>query len=271
MPASRELLKQLERALHFEGVSFLPEGTCIASELSPSPVAEDVGSSLQQPPVQVRVGISEQVSGKANSVQQSVHQSAHQLEQLYQDALACRSCPLAENRQNVVFGAGTTESPLICFVGEGPGPDEDAQAEPFVGPAGILLTQAIEKGLCLKREDLYLCNVIKCCPPDKRTPHADEVAACSHFIEAQLEIIRPRVIVTLGKVALEALCPDLFDGKTGKKPGIGMLRGQWRDWRGTPLMPTFHPAYLLRTPEKKREFWEDLKSVMAALELAPRK
>ncbi|MDD2943008.1 MAG: uracil-DNA glycosylase [bacterium] len=263
MPVNRESLKQLERALHFEGVSFLPECTFVGSDLSQFVI----GGARATSDVEAEIA---PVSSPENALTSRTNRAACQLELLYQEALVCHNCRLSASRQNVVFGSGNSESPLICFVGEGPGPDEDVQGQPFVGPAGILLTQAIEKGLCLQREDLYLCNVVKCCPPDKQTPHADEVASCSHFIEAQLEIIRPKVIVTLGKVALEALCPDLFAGKSSKKPGIGLLRGQWRDWRGIPLMPTFHPAYLLRTPEKKREFWEDLKSVMAALEIGPR-
>jgi DNA polymerase len=169
-------------------------------------------------------------------------------------ALGCVKCRLAETRTKVVFGAGKTQSPLIAFVGEGPGADEDRQGEPFVGKAGQLLTAAITKGLGLRREDVYIANVVKCRPPNNRTPLEDEVQSCIPYLFQQLELLQPRVIVTLGQPAQLAL--------SGVKMGITKLRGNWQEWRGIKLMPTFHPAYILRNPAVKRQFWEDLQEVM---------
>lgn len=166
----------------------------------------------------------------------------------------CTKCRLCETRNKVVFGTGKVERPLIAFVGEGPGADEDRTGEPFVGRAGQLLTAAITNGLGLRREDVYICNVVKCRPPENRAPLPDETEACTQYLFRQLELIEPRVIVTLGQPAQMAL--------SGVKQGITKLRGQWLSWRGIKLMPTFHPAYLLRNPPMKKFFWEDLQSVM---------
>lgn len=178
---------------------------------------------------------------------------------LEKDALVCSLCSLGSTRQKVVFGEGNVNSPKIAFVGEGPGAEEDQQGIPFVGKAGKLLTDAIEKGLCLKRSDVYICNVVKCRPPGNRTPLPEEVSACAPYLYRQLELIKPRVIVTLGQTPQLAL--------SGKDIGITKLRGQWQNWRGIPLMPTFHPAYILRNPSAKRPFWEDLQEVMRFLDL----
>ncbi len=175
-------------------------------------------------------------------------------EALNLDAQACRRCRLCETRNKVVFGVGKIERPLIAFVGEGPGADEDRLGEPFVGKAGQLLTGAITKGLGLRREDVYIGNVVKCRPPENRAPMPDEVAACTPFLFRQLELIAPTVVVTLGAPAQSAL--------TGNLGGITKLRGKWLEWRGIPLMPTFHPAYILRNPAAKKPFWEDLQMVM---------
>ncbi len=177
-----------------------------------------------------------------------------ELKQLRVIAESCTKCRLCETRNKVVFGAGNPDSPLIAFVGEGPGADEDRTGEPFVGRAGALLTAAITKGLGLKREEVYICNVVKCRPPGNRAPLPDEVAACNGYLFRQLELIRPKVIVTLGQPAQLAL--------SGVNIGITKLRGQWQEWRGIPLMPTFHPAYILRNQSVKKEFWDDLQDVM---------
>lgn len=184
----------------------------------------------------------------------SVGRETMDLNQLMADAQACRRCRLCETRNKVVFGIGKTTRPLIVFVGEGPGADEDRQGEPFVGKAGQLLTAAITKGLGLRREDVFICNVVKCRPPENRTPMVDEVEACSPFLFRQLELIAPSVIVTLGAPAQTAL--------TGNLGGITKIRGKWLEWRGVPVMPTFHPAYILRNPAAKKPFWEDLQVVM---------
>ncbi len=179
------------------------------------------------------------------------------LEAIRNDIGDCRRCKLAHHRTHIVFGEGSPQARLV-FVGEGPGAEEDATGRPFVGRAGQLLDKIIA-AMGLKREEVYICNVVKCRPPENRTPERDEVAACAGFLHRQLAVIRPRVIVALGASAAAAL---LEDPKLG---GISKLRGRFYDYRGIPLMPTFHPAYLLRSPDKKREAWEDMKQVMAKL------
>lgn len=170
----------------------------------------------------------------------------------------CRRCKLAPHRTNLVFGVGNPAARLV-FVGEAPGADEDAKGEPFVGRAGQLLTEIITKGMGLRRGDVYIANVIKCRPPDNRNPEPDEVATCEPFLVRQLELIGPRVIVALGKFAAQTLLRS--------KTPITKLRGQWGDYRGIKVMPTFHPAYLLRNPGDKRLVWADIKAVMAELGL----
>jgi uracil-DNA glycosylase len=168
----------------------------------------------------------------------------------------CRRCKLCGHRTNLVFGVGNPEAELM-FVGEGPGADEDARGEPFVGRAGQLLTDIIERGMRLKRADVYICNVIKCRPPGNRNPEPDEVAACEPFLMRQIAIVRPRVIVGLGTFAVQSLLRV--------KTPISRLRGVWHELRGIRLMPTFHPAYLLRNPNDKRLVWADIQMVMKEL------
>jgi uracil-DNA glycosylase family 4 len=168
----------------------------------------------------------------------------------------CRRCGLCSGRNNIVFGVGNPAAHLV-FVGEAPGADEDMRGEPFVGKAGQLLTKMIE-AMGYRREDVYICNVIKCRPPGNRNPEPAEVAACEPFLKAQLAAIRPRMIVTLGKFAAQCLLRD--------STPITRMRGQLRSYEGIPLMPTFHPAFLLRDPSQKKLAWKDLQSVNAALE-----
>jgi DNA polymerase len=172
----------------------------------------------------------------------------------------CRACKLCQGRTNTVPGEGAP-APALVFVGEGPGADEDAQGRPFVGPAGQLLTKMIQ-AMGFRREEVYICNVVKCRPPGNRNPEPDEVAACLPFLEAQLAALKPQVICTLGNVPLKALLGP-------ETPGITRMRGQRLDWRGNLLIPTFHPSYLLRNPEAKKPAWEDLKQVLAALGRTP--
>ncbi|OFV94772.1 MAG: hypothetical protein A3H28_04835 [Acidobacteria bacterium RIFCSPLOWO2_02_FULL_61_28] len=179
------------------------------------------------------------------------------LGQVRDDLGDCRRCKLAKGRKTIVFGSGNPKAELL-FVGEGPGADEDEQGLPFVGRAGQLLTQMIEKGLKIPRPDVYICNIIKCRPPENRKPERDEVAACRPFVERQIDAVRPRVIVALGATAVEALL--------GTHQSMGSLRGQWHEFHGLPLMVTYHPAYLLRDPNKKPEAWADLKKVLALLQ-----
>jgi uracil-DNA glycosylase family 4 len=168
----------------------------------------------------------------------------------------CRRCRLCEKRTQIVFGVGNPKARLM-FVGEGPGAEEDRQGEPFVGRAGQLLTDIITKGMGLKRSDVYIANVVKCRPPDNRVPEPDEMAACIPFLEAQIEAIRPEVIVALGATAVQGLL--------GVKVQITKFRGEWTNFKGTPLMPTFHPSYLLRNPAAKKEVWIDIQTVMKKL------
>jgi uracil-DNA glycosylase len=164
----------------------------------------------------------------------------------------CMRCKLCQSRTRIVFGQGSPQARLL-FVGEGPGQDEDLAGEPFVGAAGQLLTRIIE-AIQLRREEVYIANVVKCRPPGNRTPQPDEIATCSPFLRRQIAAIRPRVICTLGGCAAQTLL--------GTAEPISKLRGQFYDCGGIRVLPTFHPAYLLRNPEKKREVWEDMKRLM---------
>jgi len=170
----------------------------------------------------------------------------------------CQRCKLAGGRTNLVFGVGSADADLM-FVGEGPGADEDLQGEPFVGRAGQLLTEIITKGMKLRRQDVYIANVIKCRPPGNRNPEPDEITSCMPFLARQIDLVRPRVIVALGTFAAQTLLQV--------KTPITRMRGVWHSYRGVKVMPTFHPAYLLRTPADKRLVWADIKLVMAELGL----
>ncbi len=165
----------------------------------------------------------------------------------------CRRCKLWQGRSRIVYGVGNADADVL-FVGEGPGRDEDLQGEPFVGRAGQLLTDIITKGMKLRREDVYIANVVKCRPPQNRDPEPDEVASCEPFLVRQIELVKPRVVIALGRFAVQTLLRSA-------EP-VSRLRGKWHDYRGIRLMPTYHPAYLLRNPGDKRLVWEDIKSVL---------
>jgi len=183
------------------------------------------------------------------------------LARIREDIGDCKRCRLCEGRNKIVFGDGSPAAQLV-FVGEGPGHDEDLQGLPFVGRAGKLLTQMIE-AMGLQRQDVYICNIVKCRPPQNRQPEKDEVATCSPFLDRQLAVLAPKVIVCLGNVAAQTLL--------GTNKSISSFRGQWFDFRGSKLIATYHPAFLLRTPSAKSEVWTDLKKVMAELGLKPPK
>ncbi len=187
-------------------------------------------------------------------------QQATSLEELRHELGDCRRCKLCDHRTNIVFGVGNPHASIV-FVGEGPGHDEDLQGEPFVGRAGRLLTEIITKGMRLRREDVYIANVVKCRPPGNRNPEPDEVASCEPFLWRQIELIRPSVLVALGTFAAQAVLRT--------RTPISRLRGQWQNCRGIRVMPTFHPAYLLRNPQDKKLVWEDIKAVMRELGLQP--
>lgn len=174
----------------------------------------------------------------------------------------CTRCKLSKGRTKIVFGSGSPKAQLM-FVGEGPGRDEDLSGEPFVGRAGKLLTDMI-KAMGLQREDVYIANIVKCLPPDNRQPEHDEVAACSPFLMRQIDVIQPKVICTLGNTPTQTLMRTT--------QGISKFRGEWFEFRNAKLMPTYHPAYLLRNPAAKADVWKDLQKVMAVLGLqAPKK
>jgi uracil-DNA glycosylase len=183
------------------------------------------------------------------------------LEDIRADIGECTRCRLHKGRTKLVFGVGNPKAELV-FVGEGPGHDEDIQGEPFVGRAGKLLTQMIE-AMSLRREDVYICNVVKCRPPENRLPEKDEIAICSPFLLRQLAAIQPKVICCLGACAAQTMLAT--------NQGISRYRGEWFDFRGSKLIATYHPAYLLRNPTAKSEVWKDLQKVMAVLGLQLKK
>lgn len=175
---------------------------------------------------------------------------------LRETVLACRNCPLAAGRMNAVFGEGNQQARLM-FIGEGPGADEDATGRPFVGAAGQLLDKMIN-AMHLQREEVYIGNIVKCRPPGNRMPGEEEAAACIGYLQRQIELIKPEVIVLLGGTALHFLLGI---------DGISRCRGRWHEYNNISVMPTFHPAFLLRKPEAKRDAWNDLKAVMKKLNI----
>lgn len=183
-------------------------------------------------------------------------------------ALACTQCGLFETRKHVVFGEGDMDTDLV-FVGEAPGREEDEKGRPFIGRAGRVLTDIIEKGLKRPRDSVYICNILKCRPPGNREPRKDEMEACSPYLERQIEVIRPKVLVAVGRIAAIAL--------TGRQLPMGEMRGQWYEYRGIPLMVIYHPSYLLRRRSEEggdhvrtdadRQTWQDIRKVAHRLQL----
>ena len=173
-------------------------------------------------------------------------------EDLEKSIIDCKKCKLCGNRTNIVFGVGNKNADIM-FIGEGPGADEDIQGEPFVGKAGKLMNEAF-KGLGINREDVYIANIVKCRPPSNRDPENDEAEACLDYLRNQVILVNPKIIVLLGRVALQNIL--------GKEYSITSMRGQWIDKKSIKYMPTWHPAALLRDENKKIEFWEDLKKVI---------
>lgn len=234
---STEIVKQLKKAMEFYqelGFERLPVKEAdlfglFANENQTSRVSEEVGAFA---------------SSKESS-----------LKDLRKEIGDCPKCRLSKGRKNIVFGEGN-QNAKIMFIGEGPGREEDIQARPFVGDAGKLLTSLINK-MGFKREDVYIGNVVKCRPPSNRDPEEDEMAACSPFLEKQIEIIKPEVIVALGRISSHFL--------TRSKIPIGKLRGRFYDYKAIPVMPTFHPAYLLRNPKDKWLTWDDVQKVLEKL------
>ncbi|HDM32408.1 MAG TPA: uracil-DNA glycosylase [Deltaproteobacteria bacterium] len=171
----------------------------------------------------------------------------------------CRRCPLWRTRNHIVFGEGNPRA-KIMFIGEAPGAMEDRTGRPFVGKAGGLLTDIIEKGMGMKRSDVYIANILKCRPPGNRDPLPSEVEKCIGFLHEQINVVRPDIIIALGRVATQ----NLLETSTP----ISKLRGRFHDFMGIKLMPTYHPSYLLQNPSKKRDVWEDIKKVLKEMGLS---
>lgn len=247
-PAARRVLSSLAAA----GVRRIPRP-------GPRPGARaDFGANARPAVAQV-VEPTPAPSSRAHSTSAATPEPSPQSDpQAVLDAVAkeiagCSACKLCEGRQHTVPGEGNPRASIV-FVGEGPGADEDRSGRPFVGRAGQLLEDIISKGMKLARQDVFICNVVKCRPPANRAPEPDEAAACAGFLERQLLAISPKVICTLGASAAHLLLST-------DEP-VGRLRGQLKHWRGIPVIPTYHPAYLLRSPEAKKPTWEDIQKVM---------
>lgn len=241
-----------------------PNAAVSASRPAPStPSARLVVSENQSalevrpaPPVRTVSTISVDLPSAPARVARDLAATEQALAAIREDIGDCKRCRLCEGRTKIVFGQGSPGAELM-FVGEAPGADEDASGLAFVGRAGQLLTDMIEKGMKMKRADVYIANVIKCRPPGNRPPETDEVLNCQPFLEAQIRTIRPRAIVALGATAAKFM--------TRTADPISRLRSRFASWDGIPVMPTYHPAYLLRNPAAKKDVWADLKLVMDVL------
>jgi uracil-DNA glycosylase len=251
----RTLVAQLRTNIAARGRSGLLGVALTAAAPKPS-AAPPARSPSPNPPAQPATTVTMKPMDPAGEDREAgIPRGAAGLQLVREELGDCQRCKLCTTRTNIVFGVGNPDADLV-FVGEAPGADEDAQGEPFVGKAGQLLTKMIE-AMGYARGDVYICNVLRCRPPGNRNPEPDEVASCEPFLKKQLGAIRPRMIVALGKFAVQCLLRD--------DSPIGRLRGNLRSYEGIPLMPTFHPAYLLRDPSKKKLAWDDLKAVNAAL------
>jgi DNA polymerase len=244
-----------ERAFGLDAVSLPP-----SQPAPPSKDAADLSSAPTTGAGELFGSSVEPATGAGAEPVLSTQQKIDHLAALDIDQVrGCQRCGLCKSRKQTVFGEGSPDA-AIFFIGEGPGENEDLQGRPFVGRAGELLNKMIA-GMGLKREQVYIANIVKCRPPGNRTPGPDEVAACTPYLVRQLEIVRPRVIVTLGLPASRYMLDS--------NQSMGQMRGQWQNWRGIRLMPTYHPAYLLRsyTPANRQAVWSDLQKVMAEVGL----
>ena len=243
-----QVAAQAAQLLRYQAEEFGLEGLEVAAGIlttRPPPAP-------QSPPQLVSVSASPPSASPPSALPLTLNGVRHELGN-------CTRCKLSKGRTSIVFGVGNPEARLM-FVGEGPGRDEDLQGEPFVGAAGQLLDRMI-LAMGLRRQDIYIANIVKCRPPRNRDPEPDEVAACEPFLVQQIAAIRPEYLVALGRYAAQTLLRD--------STAISRMRGSWRMYEGIPLMPTFHPAYLLRNPADKRLVWQDLQQVMEKLGLKP--
>jgi DNA polymerase len=257
--ALREVLRSLTAQLEWQrdcGAPWLPMVAIRRTSL-PGAAPSAPGPVAGRPPVPPPAPPPRRPPSPADLFADPALQRTDTLEVLRDHIGDCQRCKLAGlGRSTIVFGVGASDADLM-FIGEGPGADEDRQGEPFVGRAGQLLTEIITKGMKLRREDVYIANILKCRPPGNRNPEPDEIATCMPFLARQIDLVKPRVIVALGSFAAQTV----LDVKTP----ITRMRGVWHDYRGIKVMPTFHPAYLLRNPADKRLVWADIKIVMAEL------
>jgi uracil-DNA glycosylase family 4 len=258
--ARAALLEQLAGYLAWEeelGSSFLPAQapvTRITASAAAEARAVQAERRAEQPPAGVPLATAAAVPLAAAPMTAPVSpdERRRRLALIDDEVRQCTRCELHQGRTHTVFARGNPDTPLV-FVGEGPGQEEDRTGQPFVGPAGQLLDKMVV-AMGMARDDVYICNVVKCRPPNNRTPLPSEAGACATFLQGQLDLIRPRVIVALGRCAAE----NMGLGGSG-------WRGRWGTYRGYDVMPTYHPAFLLRSPEFKRPVWEDLQRVMAKL------
>lgn len=252
-PSAEQLTRQIRQqldSLRAAGVEWLPRAVMAgppATTGDPAPVATSLFEKAE-PDVST--------APAETAGQLSPQERRRGLEVLAEQVSSCTRCAeLARARKNTVFGVGKIE-PELCFIGEAPGADEDATGEPFVGAAGQLLNRII--AACgMKREEVYICNIIKCRPPGNRTPLPNEAANCRDYLDEQLELLQPKFICCLGACAAQNLL--------NTKLSIGRLRGQFQQYRGIPVLCTYHPAYLLRNPASKRDVWDDMKKLMARM------
>jgi uracil-DNA glycosylase family 4 len=248
------LIEDLEKYLEYqrdEGVQRLEVDRVVLAEL-----ARPVEPALAAIPAATPTATKEIVT----PVTVAVPADFNSLDEVAAHISNCRNCRLCEGRTNTVPGEGNTKSPDIMFIGEGPGADEDAQGRPFVGRAGRLLTDMIV-AMGYSREEVYIANIVKCRPPGNRAPLPEEMDACLPYLQQQIGLIKPSVIIGMGATAIKGLL--------GKTAGISRLRGTWQKYEGIRLMPTFHPSYLLRDPSKKKEVWQDLQLVLKELGRKP--
>jgi DNA polymerase len=258
-------LRQWLVALRDEGLDYLgprpPRPAGAAAQAARAPAAPPAPRRAATRPAAPPAGWEPRVAAlQPGELGEEARAKAQRLQTVRETLGDCTRCALCERRQTIVFGEGNPDAPVV-FVGEGPGEEEDRSGRPFVGRAGELLSRMIAS-VGWRREDVYICNIVKCRPPQNREPRLEEVAMCQPFLDQQILAIRPRALVALGKPASSALL--------GAPVAITRIRGQWQKWRDIPLMPTFHPAYLLRnyTRETRQAVWEDLKAVRALVDRA---
>jgi uracil-DNA glycosylase family 4 len=247
---ARMVLQQVE-SLRAAGVEWLPASK---EPLQPLVSPRAVLPHTENNPLDGDKQMTQQTVNEKGS--QSIEERGHALAVLAAQVAKCTRCPeLYSTRTQTVFGVGKLDAEL-CFIGEAPGADEDATGEPFVGAAGKLLNRIIE-ACGMKREEVYICNILKCRPPGNRQPLPNEAANCREYLDSQLDLVKPKYICALGATAVQYLL--------GTKQSIGKLRGQFQEYKGIPVLATYHPAYLLRSPEKKADVWEDMKRLMARM------